>query len=743
MDEVAPARTRARSAVLTTLLVVLTQFALLVYVYHLDDDVARQHAAYARVSGILSTLGSQPEPQVASSSGRAVQNLVDSGIADGPAVRMTELYNTWISDTSDTVALEDLRAETNRIGEDIAADQARTDLVAAGVLAALLIIVCLGWFVWFRRLVRRHRVMERALTHKQALDDSEQRLLSLVRNSADLILVLDHDSSVSFASPSSATVLGWEPERLLGRRLVDMLPSEDAATLARHLVTQREGDHDLQVRLGHADGRTLVLEGSLTNLADDPSVRGWVLTLRDVTDRQSLQEQLAQQAFHDQLTGLANRQLLTDRLGHALARQVRRAEPLSVLVCDLDDFKHLNDSRGHSAGDQLLVEVGVRLLRALRPGDTAARLGGDEFAVLLEGSDAAQAEKVARRVQELLSEPFLVEGASLSLRASIGIAEAAPGTSTGDEVLRNADVAMYWAKDRGKSTVAVYESGLHALALEKMAIRGELQVAIREQQFVLHYQPTVNLATETITGFEALVRWQHPLRGLLPPATFIPIAEQSGLIVPLGEWVLREACHAAVTMQTPVQHPTIAVNIAAQQVVQNDFVDLVIDALEDAGLEPQQLTLEITESMLLDDMAGAIERLAALRSIGVHVAIDDFGTGYSSLSYLSRLPVDILKVDKSFVDEVCSGSHGASVTEAIIAMGRTMRLTTVAEGVELPEQAAWLQGAACTMGQGYLWSQPVELAAAHHLLRSGVPRQRLRTEIPRPNRIRRPTTGRG
>jgi len=280
---------------------------------------------------------------------------------------------------------------------------------------------------------------------------------------------------------------------------------------------------------------------------------------------------------------------------------------------------------------------------------------------------------------------------------------------------------MYWAKDRGKGTVAVYEAGLHAQALERLALRSELQRAIRDKQMVLHYQPTVDLDTQRITGFEALVRWNHPVRGLVSPAEFIPVAEQSGLIVPLGSWVLREACRAGSAMQNEWHQPTMAVNIAAQQLARGDFVDEVVDVLRLTRLPAERLVLEITESVLLDDMEGTVAALSRLRELGVRVAIDDFGTGYSSLSYLAQLPVDVLKVDKSFIDQV-AGAGDPSLVEAIIGMSRKMRLATVAEGVEQAEQAAWLRSARCSMGQGYLWSKPVELVAAREMLLRGLPR---------------------
>ena len=703
-------------------------FGALRAVHAVDDRVDAQYAAYARLSGSLDGLDRRPSTAAASATSRAVQKLVDSGISPGDGDALEKRLALWIADTSDPVALAALEAQTDAVGEDLTRRQASTDLYALGASGGLLALLALGGLLALRRISGRHRDLARELDSRERVGADVRRMSALVESSPDLVAVLDHDSTLSYVSPSAVSILGLLPEHLVGRRLVDLLSASDAATIARHLVTSRGGDHDVTLRMDAGEGRPQVLAGTLADRSDDPSIEGWVLTVRDVTERHGQEDQADQHTLRDPLTGLANRQLFRDRLEHATERLAVRREPLAVLMCDIDDFKHINESRGHAVGDQVLTEFGTRLRAELGPADTVARISGDEFAVLLEGRDADGAEAMARRILSRMHEPFRVEDSAVSAHASIGIAVATDPDLSSAELLRNADVAMAWAKDRGKATYAHYEPGLHALALERLAIRGELQQAIADEQFVLHFQPTVDLRTETITGFEALVRWQHPTRGLLAPQSFISIAEQSGLIVELGHWVLREACFAAVGLQSPLHQPTMSVNVAAQQIVQADFVDWVVAALDDSGLAPRHLVLEITESVLLDDMAGAVERLAALRDLGVHVAIDDFGTGYSSLAYLSRLPVDILKVDKTFVDNVCDGREGASVTEAIIAMSRTMQLTTVAEGVELPEQAAWLKEASCTMGQGYLWSRPVDLARAHHLMRAGVPRQRARAE---------------
>ncbi len=711
-------RLRSTATVLGTLLVVVLEMAFLTGVWHLGDDLDREREAAAVLTGILAPLTPETAPTAVSAVEAAVADLRATGMETTPgsaggdvAVRAV----VFAADPGSGPSLSNLRRADVALRdhlEDATSDRA---WLAAAIHGSLLVLVSVGWFAWFRRLVDRHRAVERRLTAQQVVDLRERRLLALVQNSADLIVVVEGDGVVSFVSPSAHTVLGRPAQELVGRDVTHLV-GEDGPLVAGMLTAARTGDQTVRVRLVRGDGRTIVADGTLTNLLDEPAVGAWVLTLRDVTEEHALAEQLAHEAFHDALTGLANRALFADRLDHAIAR---RDSTLAVMFLDLDDFKHVNDTRGHTVGDRLLVVVTERLRATLRPGDTAARLGGDEFAILMEDTDLAAAEAVAARILQTLSDPVDIDGDSWSVRASIGISVAEPATATGEELLRDADVAMYWAKEQGKGRVSVFDAERRATALERISLRTDLVRALEAEEFVLHYQPTVDLGTRAITGFEALVRWDHPRRGLLPPKEFIAAAEASGHIVPLGSWVLREACTAALGLQREGSSVTMAVNVSAQQLLCPGFVEEVASVLADTGLDAGLLVLEITESVLLDDVESAAQALHGLRGLGASIAIDDFGTGYSSLSYLSQLPIDILKVDKSFVDGITLDGHAASLTLAILEMSRTLHMVTVAEGVETPEQAAWLEDQACGRGQGYLWSRPVPLDEARALVGVG------------------------
>ena len=436
--------------------------------------------------------------------------------------------------------------------------------------------------------------------------------------------------------------------------------------------------------------------------------RAVLAAMQDVTERNRLGRELEHRAFHDSLTDLANRALFTDRLEHALARHVRDRSPgFAVVVLDLDGFKTVNDSLGHTLGDELLRAVGVRLHTHLRPGDTAARLGGDEFALLIE--PISDIDTATARTEQLLAElraPYDLEGKNLTITASAGVAFPRPGDCA-EELVRNADMAMYLAKHEGKSCVRRFETAMHVAAVARLELESELRRAVSREELCVYYQPTIRLADQTIVGYEALLRWKHPQRGLLAPAQFIGIAEETGLIVDLGRFVLDQSCDQARRWRDlrPELDLSISINLSGRQLRDISLIADVAAALERSGLPPEALILEITETVLVDDPT-TIAALGALRTLGVQLAIDDFGTGYSSLSYLQTLPVNILKIDKSFIDHVATTPEAVGLVEAILAMARTLGLATIAEGVEAFEQVSKLKALGTESVQGFYYAQP-------------------------------------
>ncbi|HEX6703006.1 MAG TPA: EAL domain-containing protein [Gaiellaceae bacterium] len=551
--------------------------------------------------------------------------------------------------------------------------------------------------------------------------ENEARFRSLVAHSTDLITVLDGDGVVTYQSPSIERVLGYKVDEVEGTPFDRIVMEGDRARLKQLVAgdgaTGPEG-HTLECSLEHCDGTTLRFEVQHTDLRHDRHVDGIVLNSRDVSERKAFEEQLAHQAFHDPVTSLANRALFSDRVEHALMRAQRGFPDIAVMFIDLDDFKTVNDSLGHEAGDRVLQEVARRLQIAVRPTDTVARFGGDEFAVLLESIvDTAGAADAAARILQALELAFEMDGKQVFPRASIGIClvdreKAVPDAA---ELLRNADVAMYMAKRDSKGSYRVFEPTMHERVVERLELRSELQSAIERDELELHYQPVVRLAAHEILGFEALIRWNHPKRGTIPPLQFIPLAEETGLIIPMGRWVLDTACLEAVQMRGrfPRENPlTISVNLSVRQLQSESIVADVRGALEKSGLPASGLVLEITESVLVGDAEFAKQRLLELKDLGVRLAMDDFGTGYSSLSYLSRFPVDILKMDRSFIGK----GENVALQSAIIALGASLDLDVVAEGIELPEQEASLHGLGCELGQGFLFARPMAAGAVFEFL---------------------------
>jgi diguanylate cyclase (GGDEF)-like protein len=501
-------------------------------------------------------------------------------------------------------------------------------------------------------------------------------------------------TTFEFLEVNAATIAhyGYSREEFLACRLNELCVHDDISDATHHRLK---------------DGRVIDVDTHEHELVFEGHDAALV-AIQDITERNALENELRHQAFHDALTSLANRALFRDRVDHALGRTERHGGALAVLLLDLDGFKTVNDSLGHTAGDALLIGVAARLSEVLRNGDTAARLGGDEFAILLEDLDSQDvAIDVAARLIEEMARPFCLASKEIFVSASVGITIGSDHGDTSDELLRNADAAMYRAKAEGKGCYRVFEASMHSAAVARLELETDLRRAIDESELVVHYQPIVEAATGGISGFEALVRWQHPERGVVPPLDFIPLAEENGLILDIGRFVLRTACSQLAEWQQIDPQLTVSVNVSPRQLADPRLVDDVMHALSESQLEPSTLTLEITESAVIEDPKVAITRLALLKSIGVRLAVDDFGTGYSSLSSLRDLPVDTLKIDKTFIDGLTTGVEAAGVVHAIIGLAQTLRLGTVAEGVEHDDQVRRLEELGCQQLQGYCFSRPV------------------------------------
>jgi diguanylate cyclase (GGDEF)-like protein/PAS domain S-box-containing protein len=551
----------------------------------------------------------------------------------------------------------------------------------------------------------------------------EEHFRAMVQNSSDVITLIGRHGSIRYQSASVERILGYKEDELLGKPFGDLVHPEDRTHVLRKIdeaINIVGPPIATECRLRRVDESYCLTEVTITNLLELPAVRGLVLNTRDVSERKALEEKLTHQAFHDSLTNLPNRAAFRIGLDHALHAAAEGR--IAVLFLDLDDFKAVNDTLGHDIGDQLLVAVGARIASTLRPGDTVARLGGDEFAVLLKKMEDEQiASRVAERITRQLVPPFAIGGKEISIRASIGIAGLVSGQEAADELIRNADVAMYMAKAKGKARFVHFEAALANAAIERMELEHDLRSALEEKQFVLQYEPVIMLESGAVHSVEALVRWNHPRRGLLAPVDFIGVAEQSGLIVDLGRWVLQQATRDGRRWQ--VRYPSvppmqISVNLSGRQIERPELIKEVVDAVDAAGLDPQSLILELTESVLLADTEPVARTLQELRTLGFRLALDDFGTGYSSLGHLRDFPVDILKMDASFVAGIGRGLADGAILRAIIGLANSLGLMTIGEGIERQDQLAALNAMGCNAGQGFYFSKPLEYEEMDALLAS-------------------------
>lgn len=627
-----------------------------------------------------------------------------------------------VDETEVDPAFEQLREvieNTSLINERDAAKMSRTATVTEWLVVTLVVLLA-GWLL--RRLERSRRLTALAASEQRALRETNV----LVKHASDIIARLDRNGMAQFLSPAVESVLGGRPEDLLGHSIwshVHPGDSEHAHHFHKQLLKQPGRGQMLELDFVHHDGSRRVLELRGTNLLDDPEVGAIVLNARDITERKRLEGRLEQQALHDALTGLPNRRLFVDRLEHALSRSHRHRQPVGVMFLDLDRFKLINDTLGHDMGDRLLMMVADRLKACLRVEDTVARLGGDEFTILIEEvTDQYSPVEVAKRIVTVFEEPFDLSGHEVTVITSIGIVQSVGAESNPSDMLRDADVAMYRAKQNGKGRYECYDASMAMAAPEQLKLEGDLRRALKQSsaensEFVLHYQPLVDLKTGAIVAFEALVRWQHPERGLLAPDHFILLAEETGLIVALGQWVLETACRQAITFQTQLGTvPSMAVNLSLKQLKHPSLVEDVACVLQTTGLRPDLLELEIAESHIMEDATATVAKLEQLKALGVRLAVDDFGTGYSSLGHLMRFPIDNLKIDKSFIQnlpnsQTVKGKNDTLIVEAVIALSRALDLGVVSEGVESSQQVSHLRDLGCDMGQGYYFARPMPAEA--------------------------------
>jgi diguanylate cyclase (GGDEF)-like protein/PAS domain S-box-containing protein len=581
-----------------------------------------------------------------------------------------------------------------------------------------------------RGLLRSLRYAVERKIMEEALFAEKERAQVTLNSIGDAVVCTDIAGDITFLNPVAEKMTGWSLQEAAGRpmtevfRTLDAISSEPTETTAELAILQIRAVHlPPSCTLIRRDGMEIPIEDSIAAIHNrEGQAIGAVIVFRDVSVAQAMAQQITHSAEHDYLTGLPNRMLLNDRISQAIAAARRHGKQVAVLFLDLDGFKHINDSLGHPIGDQLLKSVAARLVACVRGADTVSRQGGDEFVVLL--SDLLQPEDaavMAARVLRAVAEPHSIEHHDMHVTTSIGVSVYPDDGSNAENLIKNADTAMYQAKENGRQSFQFFKPAMNARAVQRQSIEESLRRALERGELSLHYQPKINLRTAKITGAEALIRWTHPTRGLVSPAQFIPIAEDCGLILPIGRWVMREACRQAQQWTDDgLPRMTIAVNVSAMEFRDDDFLKNLFRILEDSRLDPQALEVELTESVLMKRVDSTAAILQTLRKSGVQVAIDDFGTGYSSLSYLRKFPIDALKIDQSFVRQIANGADDAAIVAAVISMAQSLKLRVIAEGVETLKELEFLQSKGCEEAQGYYFSRPVPALQFAQFLEAGI-----------------------
>lgn len=592
------------------------------------------------------------------------------------------------------------------------ADQAnRVASIGAAIIIALTALIILG-LIW--RFESVWQASDLLAAEQQMLRRSEEHFRALVRNALDIIMVSDLEGTIRYVSPSCERILGYTPQSLMGLQSFTFAHPDDLAHIRHELFDLAHTPNQMisfEVRIRRHDGAWCYLEATGHNLLNDPNIQGIIFNARDSSERKEAEAQLQHQVFHDPLTQLPNRLLFQDRLHQALARTGRQSSMAAILFLDLDNFQVINDSLGHEAGDELLVKVAKRLNTCIRPGDTVARLGGDEFTVLLEDLyDSHDIDQTIDRVQSSFLAPLHVNEQEVFSSVSIGIAISTPQTTLPGDLIRAADIALYQAKAQGKGKSVLFNATMDVQVKERLLLETELRRALDQNELVVYYQPIVELTNGHVVGMEALVRWNHPQRGMLAPAAFIPIAEETGLIIPIGQRVLEIACQQISHWQqeyAKYQRLRLNVNLSVRQFQHPALISDIKHTLESTGMAAQQLEFEITESLLLEDNLQTQQILRDLKNLGVHLALDDFGTGYSSLSYLHRFAVDTVKIDRSFVKRLGANPEATSIINAMMTFAQILNLQVTAEGIETDEQYGFVRNMGCQFGQGYYFTKPL------------------------------------